>query len=830
MITSGFTPTIFVTNCLIQMYVTSSCLDYAHKVFDHLTHKDVVSWNGMITGYANVGRMCVAVSLFDAMPERDVVSFNSIMSGFLRNGKAHESVAIFVQMGRNSQGSTVSCRDFTSFAIALKACSAIQDCLLGAQMHGLCFELGFNHDVVTGSALVDMYGKCKFLDDALRLFHELRYRNSVSWSAIIAGCVQNEEFKHGLKLFVDMQRLGIDATQSAYASILRTCGQFPLPILGRQIHAHVAKRNFSSDTIVGTAMLDMYLKNGNVEDAGMVFRSLPIRSVQSWNAMVVGLVRNKRCSESMKLVQKMNNAGVSLDAVSLSAGFSACAGREMYLEGLQIHAIATKKALDSDISVANAGLDMYGKCGSLIGARRIFDSMTRRDVVSFNAVITALEQNEEYEETLNVFDQMISCDGMFPDVFTFGTVLKACAALSTPDRGLRVHDRIIKSGLGQNSFIGIALVDMYSKCGLRESARKIHDRNISHYQTSTSSSLSTTIPVLSWNALISGYSSLNHSEESQSLFSQMLASGILPDNFTYASIIDTCADLSTISLGKQLHGQILKQKLEGDSFISSSLIDMYSKCGGDSRSNMDDARTVFRTMRQRDLITFNALISGYAHHGQADSAIELLEAMRSDHGTPPPNHTSFLSVLRACAHIGRIETGLHYFESMLKDNGLRPRLEHYSCVVDLVGRIRGELGVQHALRIITTMPNDIKPDAVIWRSLLSACVCNKNSKVAELACRRVIELQPDDSAAYVMLSNIYAEKGEWDEVSRVRRVLKEKKVRKEPGCSWVEVRNQVHVFVVGDKAHPRWIDLYESLKLLVWEMKKQVYIDDSLDG
>ncbi|CBI16904.3 unnamed protein product, partial [Vitis vinifera] len=749
MILTEFKPTVFVTNCLIQMYIKCSDLEFAFKVFDGMPQRDTVSWNAMLFGYAGRGDIGVAQKLFDAMPERDVVSWNSLISGYLHNGDHRKVIDVFLQMGRMG---TVF--DRTTFAVVLKSCSSLEDHGGGIQIHGLAVKMGFDCDVVTGSALLDMYAKCKKLDCSIQFFHSMPEKNWVSWSAIIAGCVQNDDLRGGLELFKEMQKAGVGVSQSTFASVFRSCAGLSALRLGSQLHGHALKTDFGTDVVIGTATLDMYMKCNNLSDAQKLFNSLPNHNLQSYNAIIVGYARSDK--------------GLGLDEVSLSGAFRACAVIKGDLEGLQVHGLSMKSLCQSNICVANAILDMYGKCGALVEACLVFEEMVSRDAVSWNAIIAAHEQNGNEEKTLSLF----------------------------------IHNRIIKSRLGLDSFVGIALIDMYSKCGMMEKAEKLHDRLAE--QT-----------VVSWNAIISGFSLQKQSEEAQKTFSKMLEMGVDPDNFTYATILDTCANLVTVELGKQIHAQIIKKELQSDAYISSTLVDMYSKCG-----NMQDFQLIFEKAPNRDFVTWNAMVCGYAQHGLGEEALKIFEYMQLEN--VKPNHATFLAVLRACGHMGLVEKGLHYFHSMLSNYGLDPQLEHYSCVVDIMGR-SGQ--VSKALELIEGMP--FEADAVIWRTLLSICKIHGNVEVAEKAAYSILQLEPEDSAAYVLLSNIYANAGMWNEVTKLRKMMRFNGLKKEPGCSWIEIKSEVHAFLVGDKAHPRSKEIYENLDVLTDEMKWVGYMPDT---
>ncbi|KAH0944301.1 hypothetical protein HID58_003938, partial [Brassica napus] len=717
MILSGFRPTTFVLNCLLQVYTNSRDLLSASKLFDKMPLRDVVSWNTMINCYAKSKDMVKANSFFNTMPLRDVVSWNSMLSGYLQNGESFKSVEIFVDMGRAGVG--FDCR---TFAVILKACSCLEDSSLGMQIHGVVVRVGYEADVVAASALLDMYAKCKRFDESVRVFRGIPEKNSVSWSAVIAGCVQNNLLSLALVFFKEMQKVGGGVSQSIYASVLRSCAALSELRLGGQLHAHALKSDFAGDGIVRTATLDMYAKCDNMQDAQILFDKSENLNRQSYNAMITGYSQEEH-------------------------GFKAL---------LVFH-----RLMLTDLG---------------------FDEITH-------------EQNGRGYETLSLFVSMLR-SGIEPDEFTFGSVLKACAG----GNGMEIHSNVVKLGMASNSSVGCSLIDMYSKCGMIEEAEKIHSRLLQEL-------------CVSWNSIISGYVTKEQSEDAQMLFTRMMEMGVAPDKFTYATVLDTCANLASAGLGKQIHAQVIKKELQSDVYVCSTLVDMYSKCG-----DLHDSRLMFEKALKRDFVTWNAMISGYAHHGKGEEAIKLFERMLLEN--IKPNHITFISILRACAHMGLVEKGLEYFYMMKTEYGLDPQLPHYSNMVDILGK-SGK--VEKALKLIREMP--FEGDDVIWRTLLGVCAIHRNNvEIAEEATAALLRLDPQDSSAYTLLSNVYADAGMWEKVSDLRRSMRSFKLKKEPGCSWVELKDELHVFFIADKAHPRWEEIYDEIGLVYSEMKS---FDDS---
>ncbi|XP_076905781.1 pentatricopeptide repeat-containing protein At4g13650-like [Bidens hawaiensis] len=319
---------------------------------------------------------------------------------------------------------------------------------------------------------------------------------------------------------------------------------------------------------------------------------------------------------------------------------------------------------------------------------------------------------------------------------------------------------------------------------------------------------------VSWNALVSGFAQSGNYEESLKVFSKMINFGVEVNMFTYGSAVSAAANTTNITQGKQIHGRMIKTGYNLEPEASNVLITLYSKCG-----RLDDAKSEFLEMNDKNEISWNAMITGYSQHGCGDEAIKLFEEMKRVGFTP--NYVTFVGVLTTCSHVRLVDKGLEYFKSMSQDYGLVPRAEHYACVVDILGRA-GLL--TRALDFIESMP--IEPDSMVWRTLFSACTVHKNKEIGEISAKRLLELEPEDSATYVLLSNMYAINGKWDDRNRTRKLMKDRGVKKVPGRSWVEIKNTVHAFYVGDRLHPRADEIYEYLDVLNKRAAEIGYVQD----
>ncbi|XWS76203.1 hypothetical protein CRYUN_Cryun01aG0155400 [Craigia yunnanensis] len=500
--------------------------------------------------------------------------------------------------------------------------------------------------------------------------------------------------------------------------------------------------------------------------------------------------------------------------------------------GKQLHSLVITSGSSKDRFISNHLLNMYSKFGNLQaavslynvmfrknimssnilinghlhvgdleGARKLFDEMPDRNVATWNAIVAGFIQFEFNEEGLWLFREM-HVSGFTPDDFTLSSVLRGCAGLKALFVGRQVHCCVMKCGLEFHLVVGSSLAHMYMKCGsLGEGERVIKSMPIRN--------------MVAWNTLIAGNAQNGYSESVLDLYNMMKMAGFRPDKITFVSVLSSCSELATLGQGQQIHADVIKTGASLVVGVISSLISMYSRCGC-----LEDSIKVFLESEEADLVSWSSMIAAYGFHGRGVEAVELFEEMEQEE--LEPNDVTFLSLLYACSHCGLKDKGLEFFKLMTEKYGIKPSLQHYTCVVDLLGRF-GCLDEAEAM--IRLMP--VKGDAIIWKTLLSACKIHKNADMARRIAQEVLKLDPQDSASYVLLSNIHASAKMWQDVSEVRKAMRDRRVKKEPGVSWLEIKHQVHQFCMGDKAHPQSeeIDLY--LKELTAEMKLHGYVPDT---
>eukprot|EP01018_Ginkgo_biloba_P014954 Gb_36806 [translate_table: standard] len=692
--------------------------------------------------------------------------------------------------------------DSNIYVSLLRGCGNSTALTEGKRVHAHMIKAGFGLDIIfLSNHLVNMYAKCENIEDARQVFDKMPTHNVFSWTAMIAGYTQNVHCKEALKLFCQMQEAGIKPNQFTYSNVIRSCLILAALEQGKVVHAHIIKSGFDSNLFLGNVLLDMYARCGRVEEAHKVFEMMPERDSISWNAMIAGYTQNGYTGEALRLFRQMKVVGMKSDRFTFVSVLRACAMQRALEDGRHIHNSIIETNLETNVMVGSALIDMYAKCGSLPDASKVFSKMCERNLITWNAMIAGYSQNGHGYEALKVFNEM-QLAGLKPDGFTFGSVLNACACLESVEKGKEVHNCIVKTGSEVLVMVvENALVDMYAKC------RSMHDANKVFQKMPERD-------VVSWTAMLTGYAQNGYGEEALKFFSQMRLAGMKPNQYTFASALVACASLAALQHGKQIHNHIIKTGFESHACVASALVDMYAKCG-----SIVNARQVFDKTPDADVVMWTAIIAGCALHGFSKDALHLFKQMQQA-GTKP-NHVTFICVLSACSHVGLVEEGIHYFDSMSQSHGVIPKLEHYACIVDLLGRA-GRL--DEAEDFINNMPFD--PSASVWQTLLSACRIHGNTELGKRAAEHILELEPQDAATYVLLSNTYAMAGRWDDVTKVRNLMKERGAKKEPGLSWIEVRNRVHSFVVGDKSHPQADEIYDKLEELIQQMKRSGYMPD----
>ncbi|KAL5714997.1 hypothetical protein ACHQM5_016888 [Ranunculus cassubicifolius] len=490
----------------------------------------------------------------------------------------------------------------------------------------------------------------------------------------------------------------------------------------------------------------------------------------------------------------------------------------------KIHAYILKLSLSQSNFVATKMVDICNILNNLDYANALFNHVSEPNIFLYNAILRAYTHNHVYTQTISIYKHILTCPQTittpFPDKFTFHIVIKACTGLGWGNTGRQIHGHVIKWGRLSNLMLENSLMDMYVKFGDMGDAHKVFDemseRDVVSWnivisgharlgQMRKARSLFDSMDgktIVSWTTLISGYSRIGCYSEALDVFHQMQMVGLKPDEISIVAVLPACAHIGAFEIGKWIHMYCDKNGLLRKTCICNALIEMYAKCGC-----IDQALELFGDMVDRDVISWSTMISGLANHGRAVEAIHLFAEM--ERARVEPNGITFLGLLSACTHGGFLAEGLQYLDSMRRNYYIEPSVEHYGCIVDLLGRM-GQL--EQAVEFIKKM--SVEPDSSIWGSLLSSCRKHGNLEIALTAMEHLLKLEPDDIGNYVLLSNIYADLEKWDCVSRIRKIIRTKRMKKTPGCSSIEVNNVVQEFVVRDDSKPFSEEIYCMLELL----------------
>lgn len=635
-------------------------------------------------------------------------------------------------------------------------------------------------------------------------------KDLVSWSAMISCYAHNGFNFEAIQLFFEMVKFGEVPNQFCFSAAIRACSNRAYARIGLVIFGFLMKTGyFESDVCVGCALIDLFVNGfGDLELAKKLFDEMPEKNSVTWTLMITRFTQLGSPRDAIRLFLDMVVAGFYPDQFTFSSCLSACSELGLLNIGQQLHSWVIKYGLCLDVCVGCSLVDMYAKCAvdrSMDDSRKAFDRMPEHNVMSWTAIITSyVQKGGSDNEAIELYCRMITEGRVKPNHFTFATLLKACGNLFNPRLGEQIQGHALKFGLSTINCVGNSLISMYAKNDRVEDARKafkfMFEKN-----------------VVSYNALVDGYTRNLDSDEAFELFNQIetSSSSFGVDAFTFASLLSGAASVGAVGKGEQLHARLLKAGFECNLCICNALISMYTRCG-----DIEAGFRVFNEMEDRNVISWTSIITGFAKHGYAKRALELFNQMLNS--GVEPNEVTYIGVLSACSHAGLIDEGWSHFERMYKEHGIRPRMDHYACMVDVLGRSGF---VDKALEFIHSMP--LTADALVWRTLLGACRVRGDTEVGKRAAEMILEQDPNDPAAHVLLSNLYASKGQWEKVGKIRKGMKERSLSKEAGCSWIEIGNKVHKFHVGDTKHPEAREIYEELERLARRIKELGYVADT---
>ena len=685
----------------------------------------------------------------------------------------------------------------SSLAALIQKCTTITSLKKARQLHALLLTTTTVNarTPYLNNNLLSMYARCGSLTDSRLVFDKMPQRSLVSFNALIAAYSRVPD--HAFLAFDLLAQMGFEYLRpngSTLTSLLQACSLYGDWLLGSLLHAQVVKFGFLNNVCVQTSLLGVYSNCGDLESAKRVFEFINDKDVVAWNSIILGNLKNDKLKEGLDVFGEMVRKGIIRTEFTYSMVLNACSRLGDYHCGQLIHAQVIVSNALADLPVQNALLDMYCSCGDTQIAFSVFSRIENPDLVSWNSMIAGYSENEEGEKAMTVFVDLQGMSHLKPDEYTYAAIISATCAFLASNYGKPLHAQVTKAGFERSVFVGSTLVSMYFKNAEAESANKVFN-------------LISEKDVVLWTEMILGHSRMADGDSAIKFFNGICRKGYKIDSFTLSGTLSLCADLVILKPGEMIHSQVVKRGYDAEMSVSGSLIDMYVKNG-----DLHSAQSIFSQVSNPDLKCWNSMLGGYSHHGMAMEALQLFEEIMN-FGLRP-DQVTFLSLLSACNHSGLVEKG-KFLWNYMKENGLSPGPKHYSCMVSLLSRA-GLL--DEAEEIIVGSPFREEDKLELWRILLSSCVIRGNLRVGVHAAEQVLRFDAEDSATHILLSNLYAAAGRWDGVAEMRRKIRGLMLEKDPGLSWIEAENSIHVFTSGDQMHPKVEEAQDELKRLQLNM------------
>lgn len=699
-----------------------------------------LGWDTFVSGtlvniYLKFGKIREAEFLFDGIPERDDVLWNLMLRAYVEKGFENEAFHFFADFHRSGlhpDDDSVRC-----------VLSAISD---------VCSDIGRRHKEQVQAYAIKLF---LFDDDS----------NVILENKKLSEYLQVGDNYGAIECFVNMIRLNMEYDGVTLVVALAAVAGTDDLCLGQQIHGMTLKSGFSSDVFVGNSLINMYSKMGYVWFAQKVFCGMQELDLISWNSMISSCVQSGLEKESVNLFINLLRSGLRPDHFTLAGVLKACSSLPEGLclsKQIHVHAIKYDNVVDSFVSTAL--IDVYSRSGNMAEAEYLFENKDEFNLATWNAMMFGYVLSNNSHKALGLF-YLIHKNGERLDEITLATAVKACGCLLGLEQGMQIHAYVMKSGFDSDLFVSSCILDTYIKCGDMVDAHSMFND----------------IPTpdnVAWTTMISGCVENGDEELALSIYHQMRLSGVLPDEYTFATLVKASSSLTALEQGRQIHANVIKLDCVSDPFVGTSLIDMYAKCG-----NIEDAYILFKQMDVRNIALWNAMLVGLAKHGNGEEARKLFKVMKA-HGMEP-NKVTFIGVLSACSHSGLVSEAYEYFHSMREKYGIEPEVEHYSCLVDALGRAGR---TEEAEKLIVSMP--FEASASMYRALLGACRVQGDTETGKRVAERLLALEPSDSSAYVLLSNTYAAANRWDDVTSARGTMERKNVKKDPGFSWIAAKNK----------------------------------------
>ncbi|XP_073288887.1 pentatricopeptide repeat-containing protein At3g50420 [Primulina huaijiensis] len=663
--------------------------------------------------------------------------------------------------------------------LLLQKCAGAASLREARQLHALLITLTHYHQgsPFLHNNILSMYVRCGSLEDSQRVFDKMPQRNIISYNALISAYSRSPQQSYRtFRLVHELEDENLVANETTFTSLLHALSGPGNEVLGSLLHNRCIKRGFCNHLLVQTSLLGMYSGLGDMDCAKKVFCLMKDKDTTAWNAIISGCVKNGKIMEGLELFQNMLKDGVAPTQFTYSLVLKASAKLGDHVTGKLAHAQVLVSETYIDLPLQNVLLHMYCSCGDINALFKVFSRIESPDLVSWNSIIGGFSESGDGDMAMVMFVQLGRVSLVKPDEYTFAMVISGTGVYPAARCGKPLHAQIEKAGFARSLYICSALISMYFSNDDGKTSQKIF------------SAISNRDVVL-WTDMIGGNGKIGESEIALKFFRGLCHEGFKLDNFALSSALSACADLATLKQGEMIHSMALKTGNDTETCVHGSLVNMYAKIG-----ELKAAESVFSRVSYHDLKCWNSMLGGYGHHGKANEAFQIFDEILK-HGLRP-DHVTFVSLLAACGHCGLVNES-RYFWNFMKESGLRPGPKHFSCMTSLLSRA----GLtKEAERLIDESPF-ADEYLELWRTVLSSCIENRNSREGIRAAEQILAINPEDSAANILLTKLYAAAGRWDDVSKIRRNVREVASDKEPGLSWIEVNKNVHVFSSGDQSH-----------------------------
>ncbi|KAK1365458.1 Pentatricopeptide repeat-containing protein, mitochondrial [Heracleum sosnowskyi] len=755
----------------------------------------------LVTSYLAFCDHQSAAMLFLVDSPENCLYWNSFLQEFkIHGGSPVGILQVFCDLHRKGVSF-----DSGSLTVILKLCANLRELCLGLEVHACLIKKGFNLDVSIKCALMNFYGRCERIDSANLVFNETPDCKFQLWNEIVLVNLRSERWKHAIELFREMQFSHVKANSFTLAKVLKACSRTEALHEGRQIHGYVIRLALKSDLLICNSLISMYCKSKKLKLARKVFDLMESRNLSSWNSIISGYSALGYFDEAWNLFNKMEKSGIKRDIITwnclLSGHFLHGSYREvlsilrsMQLSGFkpnsssiisilqaiselqilkfgkEIHGYVIRNGLDYDIYVTTSMLDMYVKNNDLINAQAVFDSMSRRNHFAWNTLISGYSYKGQFEEAVKLL-KLMKTEGIKPDIVTYNSLVSGYAVWGNIDKALDIIRRIEISGLKPN--------------------------------------------VVSWTALISGCLQNEKYKAALEFFIMMQNEGIKPNSTTVLCLLQACAGLSFLHKGKEIHSMVIRNGFIDDVFVMTTLVYMYSKCG-----SLKTAYDIFQRIDNKTLATWNSMIMGFAIYSLGKQVMYLFKRMQEEGFQP--DAVTFTALLSSCKASGLLNEAWRYFDHMKSRYGIAPTIEHYSCMVDLLGKCGYP---DEAWEFVKSMP--VKPDAAVWGALLGSCRGPYDIELAEVAANKLFKLEPYNPVNYVMMMHLYGMSKRPEDVEGIRMLMEGAGVRLGNAWSWIEINRTIHMFSATGKSHPDEGEIYFNLYKLVSVIKELGYVPDT---